>query len=315
VEAASELVDRADRSEGIGVVTDLKQAPSAIPSSRHVSFSGLEIRLRREALCPVQSPASQVILRDPWADRFLDEDEVADASRLRVRSLVEENPIDDDLVAMAKITRSPDGRSLRTFDGGQAHVNGFIPCPKSHHMLHVQGTGQEDLVHREQTSWNTIAIATEAFVIQWPGGEHRPDVQLTGADGKVRLIEVKRNERDLVDPRLRRNIAFSSEVLRRCDIGYELVFENEIFESPRHRRNVELFVSRGFVHPSRAQRDRLSDHAAGRSRDSTYGELTELVSPRNPLLGAAVVQGLVVRRRVAIDLTQRITADTPVTIH
>jgi hypothetical protein len=126
---------------------------------------------------------------------------------------------------------------------------------------------------------------------------------------------VKRNERDLVDPRLRRNIAFSSEVLRRCGIDYDLVFENEIFRSRRHRRNVELFVSRGFVDVSRAQRDKLSDHAARRGVESSYGELTELVSPRNPLLGAAVVQGLVVRRRIAIDLTQRITADTPVTIH
>jgi hypothetical protein len=308
-------VDRMDASEHSdpAIVPDRRSATDR--SSQHVSFSGLQTRLRREALRSASPLPSQVVLRDPWEDRFRVDDEHPDASRIRVRRMVEENEPDDELVAMATIQRSLDGRSLTNFSGGKAHVNGFVCCPKSHHMLHVQGTGQEDLVRREQTVWNTTEIVTEGWVIKWRDGEHRPDVQITGADGRIWLIEVKRNERDLVDPRLRRNIAYASEVLRRCDIGYELVFENEIFESPRHRRNVELFASRGFVHVSRVQFGRLANHVAGKGAASTFGELTDLLSPHDALLGAAVVQGLVVRRRLEVDLTKRITADTPVTIH
>lgn len=279
------------------------------------SFTGLQTRLRRRTLEKPRTPVSQLILRDPWRERVRDETELPDASRMRVRTLVEENPVDDELVAMATFVRSPDGRSLTTFNGGKAHVNGFMACPKSHRLLHYQGTGQESLVLREQTSWRTVAIATEAFIVRWNGGEHRPDVQLTLSDGSMRLIEVKRDERDLANPRLRRNIAMASEILRRSDIGYEVVFAGEIFANARHRRNVALFASRGFAHVSKRQSDRLSERAAGGGSAATYGELVELMSPRDALGGAAVVQSLVVRRRIEIDLAQRVTADTPVTIH
>jgi hypothetical protein len=282
---------------------------------RRPSFPGLQARIRREALTPVRTAVEQEMLREDWLRTYLDASQEADSGRLRVRRLVEEEDPDDDLVAMGSIEISHDGRSLRTFTGKKATEVAIMNCPKSHRLLHVEGATAMGFVVSMQVDQAVASIVTEGMVVRWEGGRHEPDVLLIRDDGRVSVREIKRDENDLRKPRLRRNIAIASEILRRAGFDYSVVYRRDVFANARHRRNAHLFASRGFAHVSRRQLDALDGRLATRGAEATWGEVVDLLDARDPIGAVASAQALVVRRRIEIDLTQRVSDDLPVVIH
>lgn len=282
---------------------------------RKPSFTGLQTRIQCERLTPIRIPILQTLALEDFPYTHLDESEEPDPGRLRVRQMVEEEDLDDEVVAMGKIDISSDGRSLRTFNGKKASEVAIMNCPKSHHMLHIEGATAEKYVISQQVTHETIAIATEAMVVSWNGGRHLPDVLLYQEQGGFVVREIKRDENDLRKPKLRRNIAIASEILRRAGIDYSIVYRREIFANIRHRKNAHLFASRGFAHVSRCQLDALDDRLASRGPEATWGEIVELLDPFDRIGAVASVQALVVRRRIEIDLTQRVHDGLPIILH
>lgn len=308
-------------------ITTGESAPIVAPASREAiraardlairrpSFTGLQARIRRERLTPVRMPILQTFALEDFPHTYLDNSEEPDPGRLLVKRLVEEAELDDEVVAMGKIDIAGDGRSLRTFTGGKASEVAIMACPKSHHMLHVEGATAEQYVISQQVAHQTLAIATEAMVVSWDGGRHLPDVLLYREHGGFVVREIKRDENDLRKPKLRRNIAIAAEIFRRAGIDYSIVYRREIFANIRHRKNAHLFASRGFAHVSRSQLDALDDRLASRGPEATWGEIVELLDPFDRIGAVASAQALVVRRRIEIDLTQRVHDGLPIILH
>jgi len=288
-------------------ITTGESAPIVAPASREAiraardlairrpSFTGLQARIRRERLTPVRMPILQTFALEDFPHTYLDNSEEPDPGRLLVKRLVEEAELDDEVVAMGKIDIAGDGRSLRTFTGGKASEVAIMACPKSHHMLHVEGATAEQYVISQQVAHQTLAIATEAMVVSWDGGRHLPDVLLYREHGGFVVREIKRDENDLRKPKLRRNIAIAAEIFRRAGIDYSIVYRREIFANIRHRKNAHLFASRG--------------------PEATWGEIVELLDPFDRIGAVASAQALVVRRRIEIDLTQRVHDGLPIILH
>jgi hypothetical protein len=82
-----------------------------------------------------------------------------------------------------------------------------------------------------------------------------------------------------------------------------------------HRRNVALFVARAFVTVEPVHMRRLDRYLDVEGDRATYGGLARALEPHCPRTGEAIIQALVVARRIQIDLTRPLLDATPLTIH
>jgi len=240
----------------------------------------------------------------------------------RVRSLIGGHDYDLGLVPRARMVRARDGAphgALRTFNGNLSHENGLVESFKSGRMLGWQGESQYLAVIRAQTSHEVIAVATESVRFEWiDGGARRKytaDLELIPEKGPTRLIEVKRDERDLDDPALCRSLAIVAEICRCCALQFDIVFGRDIFASDVHRRQASKFASQAKVVPTGEDIRALLAHAAETGGTSTYQRLSRALRPDCERMGNALVRSMTVRRLVEIDLTTRVRSDTPVVLH
>jgi hypothetical protein len=284
-----------------------KANPAKLPNKRETPATADAEEVRR-------IPLSQLATRAPYLDAFYDPEITPDRNRLRA-IIDESRPNTDKLVSAGTMYRG----QIRTFSGGLAHENGRFISRKARRLLHWEGIAQRALLIRTESDYRYISLDSECMRIVTSDGferyEHTLDVVLERPDGSELAIEVKRTERDLECPKIRAKYAATAEVLRRCGIGFEIVFADEIFVSRHHRKNAELFASRAFVCVGKHHIDRLESLAVRRGTASTYGELSEVLDPGSPLTGKAVLQALTVQRRVEIDITRPLTSDTPLTLH
>ncbi len=98
-------------------------------------------------------------------------------------------------------------------------------------------------------------------------------------------------------------------------LRFRIVMADEICSNRCHRDNVELVASRRFVSIEPRHLRRLEAYAITQGCHTAYGELAEILEPGYGSRGKAIMQGLVVRRQVEIDLTRRLIGRTPITIH
>lgn len=278
-----------------------------LPSNRELPASTGPEGIRR-------IPLSQLALQAPALDAYYQPEISPDRSRLR-KIIDETRPNADQLISAGTLQRG----QIRTFSGGLAHENGRLISRKARRLLHWEGVAERALLIRSESDFRYICIDTECMRIVSSDGiqrfEHVIDVLLTRADGSELAIEVKRNERDLECPQVRAKYAASAEVLRRIGVQFEIVFKDEIFLDRHHRKNAELFASRAFVHVDPRHIDRMENLALRHGQQSTYGALAEALEPGSEVHGRAILQALTVRRRVQMDITRPLTANTPLTIH
>lgn len=225
----------------------------------------------------------------------------------------------DTQVADFEIIRAPDNGPLRTFNGGQKHENGWFASRKGRRLLHWEGTSQLAFITRAEVDFNVVRVATESVRFRFIGEEgwqeYTADVELIGPDGKITIVEIKRDERDLADPQYKQKLVAVGQLCNRQGWDFKIVFGRDVFCSLIHRRNVTLFASRAFVTIERRHERRFEDLLEQNIRALTYGELAAVLEPGHPRWGEALVQALTVARRVEIDLTQPLFDATPLTLH
>lgn len=266
----------------------------------------------------VGTDVSQLLVRGPRPDHYLDEEH--EALNGRIRSLVRERDVETArLIPMARMYRAQNDGPLRTMSGNLAHENGWMTMSKAGRLLHWQGVAQRALLVRCESDFAIERVASESVGLEFPHGGRIVtltfDVETVGPHGVRTVWEVKRDERDLADPDYRHALAIAAEIFRRCGIRFGVVFRDEIFVNRIHRANAELFAARAFATVGRRHVDRLEAHALSHGANSTYGALAEALEPTAANFGKALIQALAVRRRVEIDLTGRLRSDTPLTIH
>lgn len=219
----------------------------------------------------------------------------------------------------AVMVRANDGGSLRTFNGGLAHVNGWFTSRKARRVVHYEGEAQFHFLERCEVEFNVVRMASEAvrfeFIRNGKQQTYTADVELVLRDGSIAIVEIKRNRDDLRDPEYRATLGFVSEICQERGIHFKVLFQNDIWHSLTHRRNVALFCSRRFATVRPEHLERLDRHAAEVGADATFGSLAAALEPNCARSGEAVLQALTVARRVEIDLTRHVLDATPVTIH
>lgn len=266
----------------------------------------------------VGTPISQMLVRSPRLDHFHDPEAPALAGR--IRRIVDDARIDADAaVPMATMYRAANLGPLRTFSGGLAHENGWLAVHKCAGLAHWEGMAQRALVIRCQSDHAVHRVRTESlalgFVLDGEKVRYTIDVETIAADGAITVYEVKRDENDLANAAYRLKLAMVAEILRRCDISFRIIFRDEIFRNRIHEANAEMFAARAFTTIRREHVERIENHYARVGAETTLGALREALEPGMRNAGMALLQAFTVRRRVEIDLTGRLTADTPLTIH
>ena len=227
--------------------------------------------------------------------------------------------VGEELTGMGEMIVRVDGGSLRTFNGRQAHENGWWPSRKRARLQHWEGSAQRNAMMLAECGFDVNWAQTEArrfhFALGGRWRDYTCDLEVDMFDAPTEIWEIKRDDRALEDPDYRLTLAGVDEICRRVGMRFRIVMADEIFTGRHHRDNVELVASRRFVDVGPQHLRRLDAFAIGRGRQTTYGELAEALEPGWESRGRAIVQGLVVRRRVEIDLTRRLIGRTPVTIH
>lgn len=238
--------------------------------------------------------------------------------RTRVRPLKRLPEAGDELVTMANMYVTAHGGSLRTFTGNLAHENGWWPSYKRRRLQYWEGMTQRAYLMRcevdPEVEWAQSERRRFEFPLDGRMRRYTCDVEVQKTDGSIEIIELKRDERDLENEDYRHTLAGVAEICRRCGWTFKIVLAPEIFVSRHHRDNVELFQSRRFARVSPDHVRRLDSFVLKWGQASTYGELAEVLEPGFAPAGMAVLQALLVRRRINIDLTQPLFHETPVRI-
>lgn len=263
----------------------------------------------------VFTPISQLLVREGALTRFEDPTVLPFAGRLRVP--LAGVSIDDEELTMATMVRAEGGGPLRTFSGGLSHENGWFHSRKGGGMLGWEGETAYEMLVSAESEHSVVRVATESVQFEFvhEGRRHRYtiDVELVDEDGRLTLVEVKRAEADL-DDELRLVLSYVAEVCRRCGIRFIVVFRAEVFRGRLHRRNAHLVYSRVFVEPSDRHLDILWSHGAATGGTTTRGDLAAALSPGSIVLGRALVDALLLGRRVRMDLAARIEDASPVLV-
>lgn len=269
----------------------------------------------------VSKPLAQSIARaDEIGAMLLDEAYEPSNARLRGIGITPELHPDiasDELISMGTVMFAEGGGSLRTFSGGLHHECGWWPSWKRRRVQHWEGIAAfNHLIAAEcnpDVDWmQSEGIGFRFFLDRkWLGYTADADMWIAG---RRHVVEIKRTERDLTKPEYRLKLAAVAEICRRCGWIFRIVLADEIFASRHHRENCERFAMRRFARVTQRHLDRLEHFGMRNGLEATYWDLAHALAPNSVEAGEAVLQALVIRRRVNIDLTGRVHPQTPVRI-
>lgn len=214
-----------------------------------------------------------------------------------------------ELTSMGTTWLAEDGGSLRAFSGGLPHECGWWPSFVSHRLQHWEGIAALKFIIEAETDPQVDWFQTEGIGFHFylaPRWHYYTADVLMSIGGVRHVIEIKRSERDLKDPEYRMKLAAVAEICRRCGWIFRIVLAGEIYANRLHEWNCRLFSDRRFVRVERPMLDRLENFAIRNGQATTYGRLAEELAPGAIPLGEALIQALVIRRRIEIDLTRRV---------
>lgn len=221
------------------------------------------------------------------------------------------------LVSMGTVSFAEGGGSLRTFSGGLTHECGWYPSYKARRLQHWEGITAFDHLIWAECATEVVRMQSEGirFRLRIDGRRFRytADVDMW-IDGRRHVVEVKRSDLDLADPLYRLRLAAVAEVCRRCGWIFRVVVADDIFANRHHRENCERFAMRRFATVGRHHVDRLENFAMRHGARTRYWDLAEALMPRSIEAGEAVLQALVLRGRVHVDMKRRIHPQTPVRV-
>jgi len=267
----------------------------------------------------VRIPLSQKVVAGTDLHRQL-RDPAFNPDRTRLILRGEEMPLADErLTSMGEMIVEANGGSLRTFSGNLAHENGWWPSFKRQRLQHWEGTTQRYALLAAECDFTVAWAQTEPCLLRFLIGNQwydwYADLLVNRINGPDELWEIKKDERQLEDPEYRLKLAGADEICRRIGMRFRLVMADEIVLNRHHRDNLETFAGRRFVTITPEHLRRFEGFAVNRGTETTYGELANIIDPLCPARGAAVIQGLTIRRRVEIDLRELLTNRTLLRIH
>ena len=223
----------------------------------------------------------------------------------------------DRLISMGTVSLAVGGGSLRTYSGGLNHECGWYPSYKARRLQHWEGITAFDHLIWAECHTPVIRMQSEGirFRLRVNGKRFRytADVDMW-IGGRRHVVEVKRSERDLRDPDYRLKLAAVAEVCRRCGWIFRIVIADDIFANRHHRENCERFAMRRFARVDRRHIERLENFAMRYGARTRFWDIAEALSPKCIDAGEAVLQALVLRGRVEVNLARRIHPHTPVRV-
>lgn len=251
---------------------------------------------------------------------LLDEAYEPSNTRLREIGIMSELHPDigsDDLISMGQVIFAEGGGSLRTYSGGLNHVCGWWPSWKRRRLQHWEGIPAYYHLLAAECDFDVDWMQSEGIGFRfyldrkWRGYTADADMWIAG---RRHVVEIKRTERDLQDSDYRLKLAAVAEICRRCGWIFRIVLADEIFANRHHRENCERFAMRRMATVAPRHIDRLENFAVRNGPESTYWDVAAALAPTCIEAGEAILQALTIRRRVRIDLTRRVHAQTPILI-
>lgn len=184
--------------------------------------------------------------------------------------------------------------------------------------MHWEGLTQLHAIFWAQTQQNVLWAQTEAVrfrfkLAKWH--EYTCDLEVAYVDGPIEIVELKSDDHGLTKPDYVMKLAAVAEICRVLGWRFAIRTFEEVVTSHHHRHNLLLFASRAFATVLPRHIRRLEGYAVHHGLDAHYGELAMVLEPEWPVGGKAVIQALVVQRRIEIDLRRRLTDWTPLRIH
>lgn len=216
------------------------------------------------------------------------------------------------------IVLPPNGRGpvRPIITGLKKHPTGIYPSQKTGRTQYWEGS---ELLptHEAETYPHIVDYQNQPFQLVF---NHRgvqrcytPDQIRQEVSGYIEVLEAKSDPRGFRDPEYRSLLDAVEE--RLADLkgwGFRRVVADEIFLTARHARNVGIVQSRRFVSVKPEHFALLADLRRGEQVMFAYGDLAKRFEPDNPLYGGAVVQALMVRRHLHIDLKAALSDQTVV---
>ena len=214
------------------------------------------------------------------------------------------------------IVMDPHGRPLRTIiQNGGKRITGFYASLKAGTAMPYESFVEQNGIYRWEVDTNVVDYRTQPHRVEWHDGQRKrrytPDVACDMADGSVEIIEIKGTFSPELDPVEAARHDFVRSIYARLGFRFRIVRACEI------ERPATVFANRAIVQRSahvQVPADRtyaaLDLLAAAPGGVVALGRLAEVLggSP----LGVARACALMVRRKVAIDLTTRFGPNSPV---
>lgn len=241
-------------------------------------------------------------------------------SRLRLQSVdTDWESAGDAILSTARLIVPYEGGAIRTIiTGGKKHATGVYPSRKTGSRQYWEGFPERWMILESEVAAWVIDYQTQPFRFEfvYDGtpytyiADHCRQLE----DGTVEVIEVKRTERDLSDPDYRLKLACVHELCRQVTWSFKVAFLHRSQTTRNRQRNLELIQSRRFVTIRSSHLQALADFRRKNGPESTYEALTIALSEGHAFLGRAVVQALIARGLLTIDLDRPLVSNTPVTI-
>lgn len=228
-------------------------------------------------------------------------------------------PTDSPTGAVAKLLVPENGSAIRPIIAGtRKHATGAYPSFKTRRTQYWEGVAERALIHEAETYPQIVCYQMNGYTLEFPFNgktvRYTPDQVREYADGYIEFIEAKSSQRGFSDDGYNRMLLHVEAILAARGRGFRRVTGHEIFVSALHRDNVGITQSRRFVTVKPDHLDVLEKLRAANAFVVACGELARHFEPDQPLYGMAVVQALMVRRHLHIDLKSPLGADTAVWI-
>lgn len=168
--------------------------------------------------------------------------------------------------------------------------------------------------HHAEVATNVVNYYPQphTWVVQTEGDQFRytPDLALHRADGRIEVLEVKREYDELEDPRYTAKLRFAAQLCRQAGWSFRLVTRRELEAAPLHDAVDTIQAAR---RTSVTSADvAIATELCARGRDVALDAFLAAYADRNTGLKKACA--LVVRRILEIDLSAGLNADARVSL-
>lgn len=255
-------------------------------------------------ITPISEGAGRKPPNRPDADRIFDEWLVKDD--------------DTDTFAKILVPACGFGPIRPIISGTKRFGTGMYPSWKTGRTYHWEGLAERALIHEAEISPQIVDYEMNGSTLEFTFEEkvvrYTPDQVRQYVDGSVEAIEAKSDQRGFSGAAYGRMLDRAEAILARIRWGFRRVTFQDIVGSERHARNVGTVQSRRFVTVKPGHVEMLGNLRLAGCFVTSCGHLADLFEPDQPLYGMAVVQALMVRRHVHIDLKSTLGPDTAVWI-